>query len=160
MRIVQKVIGIGERVPLADAVWQAVIKFLVGQTRRRLSRAGSDADQRSPAKWRSIRSPRTLRPPMPSTTRFRQSSCAGPGAAAQYSCCLYDDGAETLEGAEERALRVTAEHAGLADGQHILELGCGWGSLSLWMAAHFPNAGELRRSRILDPSGIHRRRGE
>ena len=37
-------------------------------------------------------------------------------------------------------MRVSAAHAALADGQHILELGCGWGSLSLWMAAHFPNA--------------------
>ena len=46
MTLVQKVIGIGERVPLPDAVSQAAIKFLVGQTRRRLSRAGSDADQR------------------------------------------------------------------------------------------------------------------
>ena len=36
--------------------------------------------------------------------------------------------------AEEEALRQTVAHAGLADGQSILELGCGWGSLSLWMA--------------------------
>ncbi|MFX5122947.1 methyltransferase domain-containing protein, partial [Acinetobacter baumannii] len=45
-----------------------------------------------------------------------------------------------LAAAEERALRATAEHALLADGQDILELGCGWGSLSLWMARKFPNA--------------------
>ncbi len=37
-------------------------------------------------------------------------------------------------------LKLTSERAELADGQDILELGCGWGSLSLWMAARFPNA--------------------
>jgi cyclopropane-fatty-acyl-phospholipid synthase len=37
-------------------------------------------------------------------------------------------------------LRLTAERAGLSDGQRILELGCGWGSLTLWMAEHFPTA--------------------
>ena len=48
--------------------------------------------------------------------------------------------ATTLREAEEEALRQTVDHAGLADGQDILELGCGWGSLSLWMARRFPNA--------------------
>jgi cyclopropane-fatty-acyl-phospholipid synthase len=45
-----------------------------------------------------------------------------------------------LQEAEEEALRQTVEHADLADGQSILELGCGWGSLSLWMARLFPHA--------------------
>ncbi len=37
-----------------------------------------------------------------------------------------------------RALEATCERAGLADGQAILELGCGWGSLTLWMAERYP----------------------
>jgi cyclopropane-fatty-acyl-phospholipid synthase len=41
---------------------------------------------------------------------------------------------------EDIMLALTCERAGLADGQTILELGCGWGSLSLWMASHYPNA--------------------
>jgi cyclopropane-fatty-acyl-phospholipid synthase len=45
-----------------------------------------------------------------------------------------------LQEAEEEALRQTDDHADLADGQSILELGCGWGSLSLWMARQFPNS--------------------
>ena len=40
---------------------------------------------------------------------------------------------------------LTCEHAGLADGQRILELGCGWGSLTLWMAEHYPHAIDHRR---------------
>jgi cyclopropane-fatty-acyl-phospholipid synthase len=62
------------------------------------------------------------------------------GPRRKYSCCLYADPSDTLAEAEERALAVTAEHAALADGQRILELGCGWGSLSLWMAERYRNA--------------------
>jgi cyclopropane-fatty-acyl-phospholipid synthase len=62
------------------------------------------------------------------------------GPQLKYSCCWWPDGVETLEDAEEAALRETATRAGLTDGQTILELGCGWGSLSLWMAAHFPQS--------------------
>lgn len=62
------------------------------------------------------------------------------GPHRKYSCCLWTDGVKTLRDAEEAALRQTCDHAQLADGQTILELGCGWGSLSLWMARHYPNS--------------------
>jgi cyclopropane-fatty-acyl-phospholipid synthase len=62
------------------------------------------------------------------------------GARRKYSSCFYPTGKETLAEAEEIALAETAKHAGLTDGLRILELGCGWGSLSLWMAEHYPNA--------------------
>ena len=62
------------------------------------------------------------------------------GPQRKYSCCLYDEGAATLAEAEDHALTASAAHAGLADGQRILELGCGWGSLSLWMARRYPSA--------------------
>jgi cyclopropane-fatty-acyl-phospholipid synthase len=61
------------------------------------------------------------------------------GPRRKYSSCLYE-GVETLAAAEDRALAETAAHAGLADGQAILELGCGWGSLTLWMAEQYPAA--------------------
>ena len=61
------------------------------------------------------------------------------GPRLKYSSGLYEPG-DTLAAAEERALAQTCEHAGLADGQRILELGCGWGSLSLWMAERYPAA--------------------
>ena len=64
--------------------------------------------------------------------------CLGP--RLKYSCCLYPTGKETLAQAEEAALAETCAHADLADGQRILELGCGWGSLSLWMAERYPRA--------------------
>jgi cyclopropane-fatty-acyl-phospholipid synthase len=58
----------------------------------------------------------------------------------KYSSCFYPHGDETLAEAEEIMLELTAERAQLADGQDILELGCGWGSLTLWMAERFPHA--------------------
>jgi cyclopropane-fatty-acyl-phospholipid synthase len=61
------------------------------------------------------------------------------GRHRKYSACWWRD-ASTLDEAEAAALAATCERAGLADGQDILELGCGWGSLSLWMAEGFPGS--------------------
>jgi cyclopropane-fatty-acyl-phospholipid synthase len=67
------------------------------------------------------------------------------GRHLKYSSCYYESfdaarAAANLDAAEARMLQLTCERARLVDGERILELGCGWGSLSLWMAEHFPNA--------------------
>ena len=62
------------------------------------------------------------------------------GPRMKYSCGYYRDPGDSLDRAEENMLALTAERAALADGDRILELGCGWGTLSLWMAAQFPLA--------------------
>lgn len=62
------------------------------------------------------------------------------GKHLKYSCCYFDQDTDSLDVAEATSLRKTCEHALLADGQSVLELGCGWGSLSLWMAEHYPNS--------------------
>jgi cyclopropane-fatty-acyl-phospholipid synthase len=62
------------------------------------------------------------------------------GKRLKYSCAYYPRGDETLDQAEEAMLALYGERAELADGQRILELGCGWGSLTLWMAERYPNA--------------------
>lgn len=62
------------------------------------------------------------------------------GPRLKYSCCVYADAATTLAQAEEATLELCAQRAGLADGQRILDLGCGWGSLALWLAARYPRA--------------------
>jgi cyclopropane-fatty-acyl-phospholipid synthase len=59
------------------------------------------------------------------------------GPQRKYSGCYWGDGADTLAQAEAAALQATGERAGLADGQQVLELGCGWGSLTLWMAERY-----------------------
>ena len=62
------------------------------------------------------------------------------GKRLKYSSAFYPIGDESLDQAEEQMLKIYGERAGLQDGQHILELGCGWGSLTLWMAENYPNA--------------------
>lgn len=62
------------------------------------------------------------------------------GPRLKYSCAWYETGTETLAQAEEAMFKLYAERAGLANGQRILDLGCGWGSMSLWMAERFPGA--------------------
>ncbi|MBT8091139.1 MAG: cyclopropane-fatty-acyl-phospholipid synthase family protein [Gammaproteobacteria bacterium] len=62
------------------------------------------------------------------------------GENRKYSCCHWPAGVTTLGEAEEAALRTTVERAAIRDGMKVLDLGCGWGSLSLWVAEHFPNA--------------------
>ena len=74
------------------------------------------------------------------------------GPYRKYSSCYWPEGVATLEAAEAAALQMTCERAGLVDGQQILELGCGWGSLTLWIAGHFP------RSTITAISNSHSQR--
>ncbi|MDB6086125.1 MAG: methyltransferase, cyclopropane fatty acid synthase [Gammaproteobacteria bacterium] len=62
------------------------------------------------------------------------------GARLKYSSCYYPRGDESLDHAEEAMLALYGERAELSDGQKILDLGCGWGSLTLWMAERYPNA--------------------
>jgi cyclopropane-fatty-acyl-phospholipid synthase len=60
------------------------------------------------------------------------------GRHLKYSCCWYEKGDEALDDAEAAMLALTCRRAEIDDGMRILELGCGWGSLSLWMAQHYP----------------------
>ena len=58
----------------------------------------------------------------------------------KYSSGYWDEGVTDIGESEARMLALTCQRAELTDGQEILELGCGWGSLTLWMASHYPNA--------------------
>lgn len=62
------------------------------------------------------------------------------GKNLKYSSCYYPTGTETLDQAEDIMLALTCERAELANGMDVLELGCGWGSLSLYMSAKFPGS--------------------
>jgi cyclopropane-fatty-acyl-phospholipid synthase len=62
------------------------------------------------------------------------------GPRLKYSCCYWPVGVTSLAQAEEAMLELTAERAGLGDGQDILDLGCGWGSLALWAAERYPRS--------------------
>jgi cyclopropane-fatty-acyl-phospholipid synthase len=141
MSLVTAATNVIERVPFPDAVTSAGISFLVERTRRKLSGGGAISE---PDFARIMaRQPIAVRPDAANAQHYEVRAeffCLVLGPRRKYSCCLYGGGAGTLAQAEERALRETAAHASLADGQDILELGCGWGSLSLWMAEQYPAA--------------------
>jgi cyclopropane-fatty-acyl-phospholipid synthase len=61
------------------------------------------------------------------------------GPRLKYSAALFEPGVGSLAGAEERMLAATCARAGIADGMSVLDLGCGWGSLTLYAAEHFPH---------------------
>ena len=74
------------------------------------------------------------------------------GPHRKYSSCYWPRGVDELGAAEAAMLALSAERAGLADGQTILDLGCGWGAMTLWAAARYPN------SRIHAVSSSHAQR--
>ena len=140
--------------PFPDMVTRPAIQALVTEARKRLDREG-------PHDVAAFARQMAERPIAEHTDAANDQHYELPpeffqiclGKRLKYSCCLYGEGAETLDQAEEKALAETCDHADLIDGQSVLELGCGWGSLSLWMAEQFPN------SRITAVSNSHGQRG-
>ncbi len=130
-----------ERVPVPDPMTRAGIDFLCGRTARSLSRSDADAEL-------VFARGMAARPIAINTHEANAQHYEVPadffglvlGPHRKYSSCYYDTGTATLADAEERALELTVAHADLHDGQDILELGCGWGSLSLFMAQRYPKA--------------------
>jgi cyclopropane-fatty-acyl-phospholipid synthase len=129
-----------ESLPLADSLTNAGISFLVEQTRRNLRR---QPDREAAFVADMSNHPIAESPEAANRQHYElppEFFALALGPRRKYSCCLYRTADETLAEAEDNALAETALHAGLGDGQDILELGCGWGSLSLWMAERFPGA--------------------
>jgi cyclopropane-fatty-acyl-phospholipid synthase len=62
------------------------------------------------------------------------------GPRLKYSACYWPDGVGTLAEAEEAMLALTCERAGIEDGMELLDLGCGWGSLTTWLAERYPSS--------------------
>ncbi len=60
------------------------------------------------------------------------------GPRLKYSCCLFESPQVQLEVAERAMLALTSKRAEVNDGMRLLELGCGWGSLTLWIAENHP----------------------
>jgi cyclopropane-fatty-acyl-phospholipid synthase len=141
MSFVSTIIGTAERVPLPDLIVRAAIHRLCSRSATRLAAGDVESDAwfademaaRAIAEYTDEANTQHYEVPAAFFSRVL-------GPNRKYSSCFYKEPASTLEEAELEALRQTVEHADLADGQSILELGCGWGSLSLWMARQFPHA--------------------
>ena len=141
MSFVSRMIGTAERVPLPDLVIRGAIQRLCSGTATRLAHGNADSD----ALFADEMAARAIAEHTgePDTRHYEVPAAffaAVLGPNRKYSSCFYKEPQSTLQEAEEEALRQTVEHADLADGQSILELGCGWGSLSLWMARQFPKS--------------------
>ena len=141
MSLISSVIGTAERVPLPDLLIRAAIQRLCSRTATRLARGNAESDvvfaddmaARAIAEHAAAANAQHYEVPAAFFARTL-------GPNRKYSSCFYKEPESTLQEAEEEALRQTVAHADLADGQSILELGCGWGPLSLWMARQFRNA--------------------
>jgi cyclopropane-fatty-acyl-phospholipid synthase len=141
MSFVSRIIGTAEWVPLPDLIIRAAIQRLCSRTAARMADGSAATD----AAFADEMAARTIAEDTDAANAQHYevpaaffSHVLGPNR--KYSSCFYKEPASTLQEAEEEALRQTVEHADITDGQSILELGCGWGSLSLWMARQFPNS--------------------
>ena len=132
---------IAEQVPIPDFLTRAVIGLFVARARAELAHPPTDIEARFAAEMADypiadhVHDAKAQHYDLPDAFIG-----AFLGPRLKYSCAHYPTGAETLAQAEAIALAQSCAQAGLADGQRILELGCGWGSLGLWMAEHYPAA--------------------
>ena len=134
-------IGAAERLPLPDALTRGGIAFLVARTDAALRRAGAPSELAFAHGMDAF--PIAVATEAANAQHYEVPAAFFAevlGPRRKYSCCLYAGAGTTLAQAEEAALAETCAHAALHDGQDILELGCGWGSLSLWMAERYPGA--------------------
>jgi cyclopropane-fatty-acyl-phospholipid synthase len=141
MTLLSQVACIVERTPLPDFLTAAGIDFLVGRKRRKLA---SLPDAREAAfAAQMFNYPIAIHTEEANAQHYElppEFFGLVLGPRRKYSCCRYPHAATGLAEAEEIALEETLTHAGVSDGQNILELGCGWGSLTLYMAERLPNA--------------------
>jgi cyclopropane-fatty-acyl-phospholipid synthase len=129
-----------ERLPIPDALSRLGINMMVARTRQKLA-AQSGANSQFASDMESF--PIAQHTETANAQHYEVPAAFFAtvlGPRRKYSSCLYETGKETLSAAELLALRATVKHALIADGQDILELGCGWGSLTLFMGERFPNA--------------------
>jgi cyclopropane-fatty-acyl-phospholipid synthase len=141
MGIKSGAIGLIERTPVPDAITRLGIEALVARSRRLLAAEPEETAERFAAAM-------AAEPIAAHTEAANDQHYEVPadffrlvlGPQRKYSSCLYEADTATLAEAEEAALAETAAHARVGNGMSILELGCGWGSLSLWLAQRYPDS--------------------
>jgi cyclopropane-fatty-acyl-phospholipid synthase len=140
----QRLIGLVEQGRVPDVLIRAGIRRLL---RERLAEEGGGCEQRNERLYALLEqmaaSPLALSTDTANEQHYEVPAAffeAVLGPCLKYSCCWYPNGGESLGEAEVAMLGLTCERAGLSDGQRVLELGCGWGSLSLWMAERYPRS--------------------
>jgi len=145
MSVLEFGIAAVERGLIPDMVTRMAIRRLCRERLRESLRQHGDLDDSSHAMFREsmCSGPIALVPDKANQQHYElppEFFAAVLGPRRKYSCCYFPNESSTLADAEEAALAVTCQRAELADGQEILELGCGWGSLALWMSERFPQS--------------------
>jgi cyclopropane-fatty-acyl-phospholipid synthase len=150
MKLTEAASFLAERLPVPDALIRAGISGMVQRTDRTLGAGAQVANENGapgPLPEAFARSmdnyPIAIHTDAANAQHYELPSgffelVLGP--RMKYSSCYFEPGDHELDAAELHALQRTVANAGLANGQRILELGCGWGSLSLYMAETFPQA--------------------
>lgn len=157
LQLLVPVIEAGEQGRLPDAAVRFGIRRLLAARRQELMTGGCEAEQRRRREFldECRRSPIAIRTEAANEQHYEVPPAFFQrvlGPRLKYSCCCWPDGSTDLADAETAALTETCRRAHLEDGQTILELGCGWGSLSLWMAENLPG------SRVTAVSNSHQQR--
>ncbi len=145
MKLTEKLIDWAERGRLPDAVLRMGIRRLLKNRLKQVDLGSPEANQ---LHLKQLIREFDQGPIAPVPEKANQQHYEVPadvyrymlGQRRKYSCCYWSDDVKTLDQAEVAALRMTCQRAGISDGMKVLELGCGWGSLTLWMAEQFPTA--------------------
>ncbi len=156
-------IDLAERRIIPDPLVRAGMRLVLGQ-RLRLERTLDDQDARR--KLQAFVDQMRAEPIAVATDAANRQHYELPaeffervlGPFLKYSSCLWPDGVDDLAQAEERMLALSCERAGVADGMDVLDLGCGWGSMSLWIATRFPSCRVLAVSNSRTQAEFIRRR--
>lgn len=133
--------GLAEKGFLPDWLIRLGIRRLLADRLRQERRHGECSQQLAELVQVLKRSPVALATEQANAQHYEVPSAffeAVLGPRLKYSSCLYPDSSTTLQEAEEAMLRLTCERAELEDGMEVLDLGCGWGSLALWVAENYP----------------------
>jgi len=143
--MISLLIKLAEKGLLPDALIRAGIKRLCSQRLAQTAASSEDEMEKQHVAWVDTlkKSPIALVPEKANEQHYEVPPRLFElvlGNKLKYSSGLWSKGVSTLDQSESAMLELTCERAGLVDGQEILELGCGWGSLTLFMAAHFPKS--------------------
>ena len=127
-----------------DWILRSVLRATTGGTIRRLERLpqANQEERRRALLEKFDQSPIAIVPHLPNVQHYEVPPAFFElvlGKRLKYSCCWWEDSQTTLDQAEEHMLDLTCRRAGLENGMKVLDLGCGWGSLSLWIAENYPD---------------------
>jgi cyclopropane-fatty-acyl-phospholipid synthase len=138
-------VNVVDRVLERDLVPEPLLRLAIRQSlRRRLQQERRKRPEDRAAFLDELRtSPIAAQPAAPNRQHYEEPAeffelVLGPWM--KYSACLWPEGVTTLAGAEEAMLDLTCERARIENGMRILDLGCGWGSFTLYAAERYPAA--------------------